>query len=494
MGDPARLRRISCVCGTGSAHADSQRRKAMKKKTKIMMIILAVICGAGVVAASLYMAFLLGRVQRPERMGQADTVGDSGTLVSSSSGMGEPDDATIGGVKNILLVGQDRRSGEKGRTRSDTMIICTIRPDTHEITMTSLMRDMYVPIPGYSSNRINAAYAYGGMELLDAVIEQDFGIRVDGNVEVDFDGFLQAAAKIAPVTMDLSKEEAEYMTKHPLDGVDLESQDGGWEFTEGQNDLYAGAMLEYARMRHVGNSDYERTERQRKLLRASFDKLKSEGVVRQLQFVQDVLPLVTTDLSNSDLLYYAKALVAGKYSIANEGYRIPVDGSYTSQSISGMSVLVPDLAKNAKALQEYIYGKVVSDNYKYVAKRTEKENTEESVRKNILYTEQHDALDASPASQSQEGPETQEIEATPTPTSAPAAEMPIPTPTMVPAPAVTDTPEPTPAAPTEDPGNGGTDGPVVTPEPTAAPNPTTEPVPTETPGDSGQAGTEQENG
>ncbi|MFQ9799037.1 MAG: LCP family protein [Clostridia bacterium] len=89
---------------------------------------------------------------------------------------------------NILLIGQDRREGE-GRQRSDSMILATINKKSQSIYLTSFMRDMYVPIPGYSDNRINAAYAFGGMDLLDDTIETNFGIHIDGNVEVDFSGF-----------------------------------------------------------------------------------------------------------------------------------------------------------------------------------------------------------------------------------------------------------------------------------------------------------------
>ena len=87
-------------------------------------------------------------------------------------------------IINIMLIGQDRRPGE-GRTRSDVMILCTINKQTQEITMTSFMRDMYVAIPGYSDNKMNAAYALGGMTTLEACLEKNFGIHVDGNVEVD---------------------------------------------------------------------------------------------------------------------------------------------------------------------------------------------------------------------------------------------------------------------------------------------------------------------
>ena len=90
-------------------------------------------------------------------------------------------------IVNILLVGQDRLEGE-GRTRSDSMILCTFNKRTRELTLTSFLRDLYVQIPGYGGNRINAAYAYGGMELLEQTLEQNFGVQVDGIVEVDFSG------------------------------------------------------------------------------------------------------------------------------------------------------------------------------------------------------------------------------------------------------------------------------------------------------------------
>lgn len=447
---------------------------AMSKKTKnILLIILCVVLVLAAVASFALMS-MLNKVNHiePTKKTEPDnveTVQTASVPISST----EPD---IGDSeeKNILIVGQDRRSGETGNTRSDTMIICTIHPNTHQITMTSLMRDMYVPIPGYSSNRINAAYAYGGMELLDATIEQDFGVKIDGNVEVDFDGFLQTAAMIAPVTMELNAEEAEYMTTHPLDGVDLESQIGGWTFTEGENTLYSGAMLEYARMRHVGNSDYERTERQRKLLRAAFAKLKTKNTIKQLQFINDVLPYLATDLSDSELLSYAKTMITNKYEIANEGYRIPIDGGYTSQFINGMSVLVPDLQKNSEALQQYIYGEIVNDQYKDVTKQAKKEATEDEIEKNLTYAEGNNALRASGVISSNgtvSSEETKKAESTEE--------------------TVTETPTPT-TAPTVTPdnGNGNTDNsggqeitvaPTSTPEPTptAVVMPTTEPEPTE---------------
>ena len=80
---------------------------------------------------------------------------------------------------------QDRREDET-RARSDSMILCTFHKSEKKLTMTSFLRDTYVKIPGYGQNRINVAYAAGGMSLLNKTLENNFGVHIDGNVEVDF--------------------------------------------------------------------------------------------------------------------------------------------------------------------------------------------------------------------------------------------------------------------------------------------------------------------
>ncbi len=247
-------------------------------------------------------------------------------------------------IQNILLIGQDRRPGE-GRARSDSMILCSFNADTGKIILTSLMRDMYVPFPGdYIDNRINAAYPIGGMSFLDQLIEEDFGVHVDGNVEVDFDGFLQAMAMLAPLDIELKSYEVGYMNN----GND-------WHMQEGVNSMNAEQLLRYARMRYAGHGDWERTERQRVVLRAAFEKVKGLSIRELTELADALLPNFTTDLTNPEILRYVYLLVTRRMSIG-ETYRLPVDGSYTEQSIRGMAVLVPDLEQNSEYLHAYIYG------------------------------------------------------------------------------------------------------------------------------------------
>ena len=247
-------------------------------------------------------------------------------------------------VSNILLIGQDRREGQ-GRQRSDSMIICSINKKSKKIILSSVMRDLYVPIPGYSDNRINAAYQFGGMPLLDQVMEESLGIHIDGNIEVDFEGFISAMTEVGNLDIELYQAEADHL-----------NNGNGWNLKEGVNSMTPEQVLAYSRIRYVGHSDWERTDRQRRVLTAAFNKVKDRGVTELLAMADRIFPNLTTDMSNTQILGYMYTVLTNNITQI-ESYRIPVEGTYTNETLwMGMEVLMPDLKSNSEYLQEYIYG------------------------------------------------------------------------------------------------------------------------------------------
>ena len=116
-------------------------------------------------------------------------------------------------VMNILLIGYDSRDADS-RGRSDTNILVSINQETKEITMTSIMRDCYVSIPGYGNNRINAAYAFGGGSLLIETIEKNFQISVNNYVAVNFYAFMDIIDLIGGIEIEVSDAEAEVMNRY----------------------------------------------------------------------------------------------------------------------------------------------------------------------------------------------------------------------------------------------------------------------------------------
>ena len=369
------------------SRSGKRANRKKRKKTALTILILAIaVLAAIAIIFFLFLEGTLNSIKRVDKSNEAYVARSDETFeVDSSAGSdtmnaddvnfnaGNIDVMDSDDVKNILLIGQDKRSNQKTRTRSDTMIIASINTKTNKITMVSLMRDMYVPIPGYSANRINAAYVFGGMSLLDQVIKEDFGISIDGNVVVDFDGFLETMTKIGDLDIELTEDEANYMNANEGLGSaeDNASVSKAWGLTAGVNSLTPEQALTYSRMRYVGNSDWERTERQRKLLTAVFKKAKKSSVTKILSMVSDLIPYFETDLSNKEILKYVKTVLSGDIKLNSKSYRIPVDGGYTSQTISGMSVLVPDLEINSAYLQHYLYNKKISESLREAAKKAE---------------------------------------------------------------------------------------------------------------------------
>lgn len=255
-------------------------------------------------------------------------------------------------VVNIMLIGQDKREGQD-RQRSDTMILATINKEKNVLQLTSFMRDLYVEIPGYGEDRMNAAYQYGGMELLDEVMEKNFGIEIDGNVEVDFSGFQTCIDLLGGVELELSQEEADYICGRNQNVLYPQPLREDWNLTEGMNTLNGEQALIHARNRSIGNNDYRRTERQRDVLTAVLEKVKDAGIGTLLDLAEEGFSMFTTDMSYTEVLGYAMSVLKMDTDTI-ESYRIPQDGAYTSAVIRQMQVLVPDLAKCREYLQSVL--------------------------------------------------------------------------------------------------------------------------------------------
>lgn len=252
------------------------------------------------------------------------------------------------GIINIMLIGQDRRSGE-GRTRSDVMMLCTINKVDKTITLTSFMRDMYVQIPGYQDNRINVCYALQGMELLDECLKVNFGVTVDGNVEVDFYGFMELIDLMGGVDIYLNSAEANYLNKNGNWGVDGFTY---WTLQEGMNHLTGSQALAYARTRYVGKDDFERTERQRKVISALVEKCRDMNLSQLMDLMKKALPNLTTDLTNQEITNYILDILPMLSNLEIKTQRIPADGTYQAAWIRDMAVLVPDLEANRELLKD----------------------------------------------------------------------------------------------------------------------------------------------
>lgn len=255
-------------------------------------------------------------------------------------------------IFNILLVGQDRREGE-GRRHSDSTILITVNKSAKTLTMTSFMRDLWVYIPygsGGFEERINCAYMVGGFKTLNATLEHNFGVSSGHNVEVDFEGFQAIIDKIGGIDLELTAAEANYLNKNGNWGVD---DDKSWTLQAGMNHMTGSQALAYSRIRAIGN-DQGRTNRQRTVLTELINKAKNMDIVSLYGMVNELLPMVTTDMDNSEILGYVLEIAPLLPELTIVSQRIPADGAYSAQRIEHNGYIKDVLTMNAEQHEKNI--------------------------------------------------------------------------------------------------------------------------------------------
>ncbi len=249
-------------------------------------------------------------------------------------------------IINVLLVGQDGdNTSGTSRSRSDSMILCTINKKEKTLTLTSFMRDMYVKIPGYYNQRINVAYLLGGFETAYDTLEYNFGVQVDQGVAVNFKSFEKVIDQVGGLDIYLTGAEAAYISKLIYNPKRV--------LKEGVNHLTGIEALTYARIRALDN-DFVRTERQRNVIMTLVEKAKTLPLDTLYGVIESLLPMLITDMTNAQIVSCALELAPLLKDIRVVSQRIPADGTYRNAGVNGMSVLLPDLDANHQLLVDTI--------------------------------------------------------------------------------------------------------------------------------------------
>lgn len=259
-------------------------------------------------------------------------------------------------VTNVLLIGSDTRNeDEPGRT--DSMMILSINRANKDITITSLMRDCYVEIPGQGWNKLNAAYRFGGAELLMDTIALNFDIKVDRYAYVSFFSFIEIVDAVGGIEVDLSDEEAEGMTAPMAEQNKYLGNKKGTDYLKKGGKgvhLNGNQALAYARLRYVGNADFERTERQRTVITKIVEKAKKLDPLALDNFIKVCCGELTTNMNKGEMyVFFYKLLFSMKYE--NKQLRIPPEDAYSYGDHDGMSTLDVDFDACRKILQQEIY-------------------------------------------------------------------------------------------------------------------------------------------
>lgn len=260
-----------------------------------------------------------------------------------------------GDVYNVLLVGVDRRD-KSWAGNSDSMILMSLNYKKEQISMISLMRDTYVDIPGIGMRKLNAAHANGAGPLLLETVTQNYKIQVDRYVSVDFDSMIDIIDKVGGIELTLSKEEVRVANNYIKEMCGLRNlQPTNYFFIQEGTKTCSGIQaVAYARIRYVGNADYQRTERQRTVLTKVMEKLKNMSLPELYSFAESVLPLVTHNIPEDEMWsLLAKSPSLFQYDLVKD--RIPYDNMYKVIYVKKQDMLVPDWESTIKKLKDTLY-------------------------------------------------------------------------------------------------------------------------------------------
>lgn len=263
-------------------------------------------------------------------------------------------------VKNILIIGTDSRDTSEERGRSDSMILLSLNSHTNKMYLTSIMRDSYVDIDGYGWDKLTHAYSYGGAELLMDTIERNFSIRIDDYIAINFNAFASIVDAVNGIEVDVSDDEAQEINTilqaevNQLMGDDVNSdllEKGGKLILNGKQ------ALSYSRIRYVGNSDFERTQRQRDVMEKIIEKLKNFRPSSIGGIIKSALPQFSTNITTGEL-YLLSLRLPFLFSYDLEQQRIPAEDTYYSTyTDDGGDALGIDFEQNLDIIKNTVFAK-----------------------------------------------------------------------------------------------------------------------------------------
>lgn len=279
------------------------------------------------------------------------------------------------GYSTYVLFGADSREGElEAGTHADTIIIVSLDNESKEIRMASVYRDTLLEQMNMDYHKANQAYFRGGPVEAINMLNKNLDLAIEDYATVDFKAMSDVVDLLGGVEINVTDAEAEALNKYIKEtarvaGKEAHTLSGGGTYT-----LDGPQAVTYARLRKLEGGDYKRTERQRVVIKALFNKAKKMDLATLNTIIDTVFPQVSTSLELKELISLAAS--ATEYKLGDsEGFPFEkTDGTFTS---AGSVVVALGLAENVKELHEFLYPKEeytevsatvqqISDNVTYV--------------------------------------------------------------------------------------------------------------------------------
>ena len=326
-------------------NSNGKEKKKSKKSRKALKIILIVLLVIVVIIAAVFAAGYTYIYSMLEEMNQ-ETINLNEVSI---------DDAVadeLSDYRNIALFGIDSREDDYGRgNRSDCIIIASVNKKTNEVKLVSVYRDTYLLLTGRSLDKVTHAYSYGGAELAVSTLNANLDLNIEEYVTVNFDAVVDAVDALGGIRMEITSDEVKYINNYIDENNRVTGHNSSHITTAGTYNLDGVQALAYSRIRYTAGGDYKRTERMREVLEAMLNKAKTLSVSELINFVNIMLPKISTNISSNDIIGLAPALLNLNISESN-GWPEETQGA----TIGGVYYGVPvTLSENVTKLHEELF-------------------------------------------------------------------------------------------------------------------------------------------
>ena len=330
----------------GDIASDGKKPKKSKKRHPVrntILVLLAIV----IVALSAVGFYGYNTVNKLLSSFNTDEQLVENEYISSAELYSDPDQI------NILLVGVDAREGDTV-SRSDTMMLLTIDKKNGQLKLTSFLRDSYVQVAGGKKEKLNASYFRGGIQKLVDTLELNFKVDIPYYILVDFNIFTAVVDELGGITVDVTQKESDYTYNSGFVNVPVRIEAGENVLLNGEQALW------YSRIRYL-DSDFMRTQRQRKVISAIVDKASRQKPWELLELAENIIPMIKTNMSSDEMMSFGiDAIMKQAYNYDIVQQQIPADGTWSSKTISGVGdSLVMDIDENVNILKTFLQDKQV---------------------------------------------------------------------------------------------------------------------------------------
>jgi polyisoprenyl-teichoic acid--peptidoglycan teichoic acid transferase len=257
---------------------------------------------------------------------------------------------------NILIMGIDAMKEVNDSYSADSIMVATIDKYNKKLKLTSIMRDSLVTVEGYGDTKLKYAYSFGGPQLLVKTVNQNFNMNIKNYVKVDFFDVEKIIDYLGGVQINVEAAEINILNDYQKNISSLEGKSYTPIKKSGLQTLNGMQAVAYSRIRYVGNYDFERTERQRRVMTEVLKKFSDKNALELAGVADKLLPLVETSLGKSEIIGLGSYIVLNKLTKPIQ-FRVPTDKTYHDYTNpkDGLYYMKWDKQPTIDALHSFIF-------------------------------------------------------------------------------------------------------------------------------------------